>query len=83
MFAEAHVLTLQILAAKGDTASAVNVLTAAKKLEPDNSVIKQELMHYMLLLKQDTNQEKNLYKKMLGQDKQQPESVSKSQSKVG
>ncbi|XP_069671727.1 peptidyl-prolyl cis-trans isomerase FKBP8 [Periplaneta americana] len=67
----------KILAAKGETSSAVITLRLASQLEPDNRMIKQELVKMLTLHKEDTMQEKNLYKKMLGQDKP-PDSLPKN-----
>ncbi|GLH09703.1 FK506-binding protein 59 [Gryllus bimaculatus] len=59
----------KILAAKGDNASAVAVLRSASQLEPDNKIIKQELLRLVSLRNEDSKNERNLYKKMLGQEK--------------
>jgi cytochrome c-type biogenesis protein CcmH/NrfG len=47
----------------------VAALRLASQLEPDNRMIRQELVRMLTLHKEDTAHEKNLYKKMLGQDK--------------
>lgn len=59
----------KILAAKGENSSAVAALRLAGQLEPNNSMIRQELIRMLTLHKEDIQHEKNLYKKMLGQDK--------------
>nr|UWK01895.1 FK506 binding protein [Locusta migratoria manilensis] len=59
----------KILAAKGDTTTALSVLRNASQLEPESKVIKQEVQRLLDVIKRDTKQEKSLYKKMLGQNK--------------
>lgn len=44
-------------------------LRLASQLEPYNAMIRQELIRMLTLHKEDIQHEKNLYKKMLGQDK--------------
>ena len=56
-------------------------LRLASQLEPNNRMIRQELVRMLTVQKEDTMHEKNLYKKMLGQDKG-PESIPKN-NKVG
>ncbi|PSN35511.1 hypothetical protein C0J52_18442 [Blattella germanica] len=60
----------QILSEKGDNSQAVTVLRQASRLEPDNTLIRQDLLRILTLHREDTIHEKNLYKKMLGQDKE-------------
>lgn len=67
----------KILAAKGENSSALAALRLASQLEPNNRMIRQELVRMLTVQKEDTMHEKNLYKKMLGQDKG-PESIPKS-----
>jgi len=67
----------KILAAKGENSSAVAALRLASQLEPNNRMIRQELVRMLTVQKEDTMHEKNLYKKMLGQDKG-PESIPKN-----
>lgn len=59
----------KILAAKGDTEAAIPVLRLASHLEPESKVIHQELSRLVIQKKKDSEMEKNLYRKMLGQDK--------------
>ncbi|XP_071442002.1 peptidyl-prolyl cis-trans isomerase FKBP8 [Hetaerina americana] len=59
----------KILAAKGDTEAAIPVLRLASHLEPESKVIHQELSQLVKQKKKDSELEKTLYRKMLGQDK--------------
>ncbi|KDR12172.1 peptidyl-prolyl cis-trans isomerase FKBP8-like isoform X3 [Zootermopsis nevadensis] len=71
----------KILAAKGENPSAVAALRLASQLEPDNRMIRQELLRILRLHKEDTVHEKKLYKKMLGQDKP-PDSLPKNDKDI-
>ena len=66
---------------KGEHSKAVEVLRQASRLEPDNRMIRQELLQMLSLHREDTKNEKNLYKKMLGQDKP-PEEIPFNENKV-
>ncbi|XP_065335302.1 peptidyl-prolyl cis-trans isomerase FKBP8 isoform X2 [Cloeon dipterum] len=58
----------KILAEKGDYEKSVEVLKEANKIEPDNKPIQQELAKVVAKSKQELTKQKNLYRKMLGQD---------------
>ncbi|XP_067002036.2 peptidyl-prolyl cis-trans isomerase FKBP8 [Anabrus simplex] len=68
----------KILAAKGETPVAITVLRQASQLEPESKTIKQELLRLLNQNKRETKMEKNLYKRMLGQDKSAETSSSKT-----
>lgn len=70
----------KILAAQGENSEAVKVLTLARSLEPENITIKHELVRLQELHQKDTKKVTNLYKKMLGQDKE-PKTSSSTKSK--
>lgn len=57
----------KILESKADVESAINLLRKAGKLEPDNKLIQNELSRLILKSKREARNEKDLYKKMLGQ----------------
>lgn len=59
----------KILIAKGQTNEAVDILKQAFLLEPDNNAIKRELSRCVTVQKAEKQHEKDLYKKMLGQNK--------------
>ncbi|XP_056020499.1 peptidyl-prolyl cis-trans isomerase FKBP8-like [Ostrea edulis] len=66
-------------AAKGDTKEGLLYMRKAQKLEPDTKVINQEIMKLSKKLQAETQSEKNMYQKMLGQ---KPEAkVSKTSPK--
>ncbi|XP_046744804.1 peptidyl-prolyl cis-trans isomerase FKBP8-like [Diprion similis] len=60
----------KILQHKGERAAAYAVLLQASKLDPDSKAIQQELAILKEKTAKDAKHEKNLYKKMLGTDKQ-------------
>ncbi|XP_046403600.1 peptidyl-prolyl cis-trans isomerase FKBP8 [Ischnura elegans] len=71
----------KILAARGDTEAAIPVLRLASQLEPESKVIHQELSQLVKQKKKDSEMEKNLYRRMLGQDKVDENSKIDSRSK--
>ncbi|XP_015520956.1 peptidyl-prolyl cis-trans isomerase FKBP8 [Neodiprion virginianus] len=60
----------KILQHKGERAAAYAILLQAAKLDPDSKAIQQELAILKEKTAKDAKHEKNLYKKMLGTDKQ-------------
>ncbi|KAG8227087.1 hypothetical protein J437_LFUL007424 [Ladona fulva] len=72
----------KILAAKGDTEAAIPVLRLASQLEPESKVIHQELARLVKQKKKDSEMEKNLYRKMFGQDKIEDSESTNAASKV-
>lgn len=63
----------KILTAKGCINEAIEILKQAFHLQPDNSAVKSELNRCLKIQQQEKQHEKNLYKKMLGQDKTEKE----------
>lgn len=69
----------KILTAKGCVTEAVETLRKAFLLEPENSAVKMELSRCVKLQQIEKQHEKNLYKKMLGQNSKE---TSTDKSKV-
>ncbi|XP_061191968.1 peptidyl-prolyl cis-trans isomerase FKBP8-like [Saccostrea echinata] len=57
-------------AAKGETKEGLMYMRKAQKLEPDTKVINQEIMKLSKKLQAESQSEKNMYQKMLGQKPQ-------------
>lgn len=68
----------KILQYKGERAAAYTTLLQASKLDPDSKAIQQELAVLKEKTAKDARHEKNLYKKMLGTDKQNGISSNKN-----
>lgn len=57
----------KILESKVDVEGAISLLRKAGKLEPENKIVQNELSRLILKSKREARNEKDLYKKMLGQ----------------
>lgn len=72
----------KIYSAKGETEIAIPILKEALALEPGSLPIKTELNKLLSRQRHDTAEQRNLYKKMLGTDKEENKSSSSHNSSV-
>lgn len=70
----------KILASMGSTEEAVKTMKEALKLEPETKIIHQELSNLVAKQKSEVKSEREMYKRMLGQDKQPQQAKEKPSS---
>ena len=73
---------LQIFSAKGETEIAIPILKEALAIEPGSLQIKTELNKLLSRQRHDTVEQRNLYKKMLGTDKEENKSSPSHNSSI-